>query len=283
MVLGYYGLKRSQGEIAVALHPDPKGKHVGAAELAGYLAAQGLVGKAYVNGNPETLQRFIANGIPVLVAGWLKTDEDIGHYRLVKGYARTAGVLLVNDSYLGPDLRYTLAQLEAVWWPFNRLYIPIYRPERAGVVQAILGEDMEGVAMFRRAQAAAQEAIHTRPTDAYAWFNLGDDLLGLDDAPGAIAAYEKAMQLGLPERMLWYRVEPLAAYNRGRQHQRVLDLSAPLLARTVGLAQVYEQRGHAYLAMGQTEKAAIEYRQALFYAPGLVGAREGLEKIPHAR
>ncbi|MEK6717643.1 MAG: C39 family peptidase, partial [candidate division NC10 bacterium] len=108
------------------------------------------MGRAYVNGSTDTLQRLIANGIPVLVAGWLKADEDIGHYRLVKGYDRTAGVLIVNDSYLGPDLRFPLAYFDALWWPFNRVYVPIYRPQQEEVVRAIVGGDADKAAMFRK-------------------------------------------------------------------------------------------------------------------------------------
>ena len=57
--------------------------------------------------------------------------------------------------------------------------------------------------------------------------------------------------------MLWYRTEPLAAYNRGGQYQRVLDLSAPALARTDGVAQIYEQRGFAYVGLGPDRRRRL--------------------------
>ena len=169
----------------------------------------------------------------------------------MKGYDRAAGTVIVNDSYFGQDIKLLTTTLESLWNPFNHFYMPVYRADREPAVRAILGEDWDQAAMFRRARAAAEAAVKARPKDAYAWFNLGDDSLALDDVAGAIKAYEQAMRLGLPARMLWYRPEPFVAYNRAGQYQRVLDLSAPLLVHITGLAQIYEQRGHAYVGLGQ--------------------------------
>lgn len=279
MVLSYYGIRLSQEEIGRALHPDPAGKHVGASEMAEYLAGKGLVARPSVNGNMDILQRLVANGVPVVVGGWLKAGEDIGHYRIIKGYDRTGGVMIFNDSYLGQDMRMTMAQFDALWWPFNRFYMPVYRPDREPTIRAILGEDWDREAMFRKARADAEKATQTRPDDPYAWFNLGDDNLALEDPLTAIQAYERAMRLGLPSRMLWYRTEPLAAFNQAGQYQRVLDLSAPVLARANGVAQVYEQRGLAYLGLGKPDLAASEFRLALFYDPALSVSREALTRL----
>ncbi|MDP3047726.1 MAG: C39 family peptidase [Chloroflexota bacterium] len=279
MVLSFYGVKRGQDEIAKALHPEAAGKHVGPQEMAEYLAGQGLVARPSVNGNVETLQRLVANGIPVIISGWLKADEDIGHYRVVKGYDRAAGTVIVNDAYFGQDTRLVTGTLESLWNPFNHFYMPVYRADREPAVRAILGEDWDQAAMYRRARAGAEAAVQARPNDAYAWFNLGDDNLALDDVPAAVKDYEQAMRLGLPARMLWYRAEPFVAYNHAGQYQRVLDLSAPLLTHITGLAQIYEQRGHAYVGLGKPDLAAAEYRLALQYDPGLTGARAALAKL----
>ena len=279
MILSFYGVKRGQDEIAKVLHPEAAGKHVGPAEMAEYLAGQGLVARPSVNGNVETLQRLVANGIPVIISGWLKADEDIGHYRVVKGYDRAAGTVIVNDSYVGQDIRIVTATLESLWNPFNHFYMPVYHADREPAVRAILGEDRDQAAMYRRARAAAEAVVKARPNDAYAWFNLGDDNLALDDVPAAIKDYEQAMRLGLPARMLWYHSEPFVAYNRAGQYQRVLDLSAPLLTHIIGLAQIYEQRGHAFVGLGKPDLAAAEYRLALQYDPGLTGARAALAKL----
>lgn len=272
-------MKKSQDEIAKFLHPEAAGKHVGPAEMMDYLAGQGLRARPSINGNVETLQRLVANGIPVIISGWLKADEDIGHYRVVKGYDRAAGTIIVNDAYFGQDYKLLTSTLESLWNPFNHFYMPVYRADREAAVRAILGEDWDQTAMYRRARAAAEAAVKSQPKDSYAWFNLGDDSLTLDDVPAAIKNYEEAMRLGLPARMYWYRPEPFVAYNRAGQYQRVLDLSAPLLVHITGLAQIYEQRGHAYVGLGKPDLAKAEYRLALQYDPGLTAARAALGKL----
>jgi tetratricopeptide (TPR) repeat protein len=279
MVLSYYGVKRGQDEIAKVMHPEAAGKHVGSPEMVDYLAAQGFAARPSVNGNVDRLQRLVANGIPVIISGWLNAKEDIGHYQVVKGYDRAAGTIIVNDSYYGQDIKLLTATLESLWNPFNHFYMPVYRADREPAVRAILGADWDQAAMYRRARAGAEAAVKARPSDAFAWFNLGDDNLALGDAATAVKNYEQAMLLGLPARMFWYRPEPFVAYNRAGQYQRVLDLSAPLLVRITGLAQIYEERGHAYVGLGKPDLAAAEFRLALQYDPALTGARAALAKL----
>lgn len=279
MVLSYYGVKKTQEEIGRSMHPDPAGKHVGTPELVNYLAAQGLSARVIVSGTVEVLQRLVANGVPVLVSGWIRGNEDIGHYRVAKGYDRSAGVLIFNDSYWGADYRLTAAQLDAVWWPFNRVYLPVYRPAQEPLVRAIIGDDWDPRFLMPRARSAAERETVAHPKDPYAWFNLGDDNLALGDFVSAVKAYERALALDLPSRILWYRTEPLIAYNKAGQFQRALDLSAPVLSRTTGVAQIYEQRGFAYLGLGKPDQAASEFKLAIFYDPGLTASKEALANL----
>ena len=174
MVLSYYGIRQTQEEIGKVMHPEPAGKHVGPQELTDYLATKGLAARPLVNGNVDVLQRLVANGIPVLVTTWIRAGEDIGHYRLVKGYDRAAGVLVFNDSYWGQDYRLGTGTFDALWWPFNRFYMPVYRPEQEQTVRAIVGEDWDKGTMLRKAKAVAEQATKARPADGYAWFNLGE-------------------------------------------------------------------------------------------------------------
>jgi hypothetical protein len=279
MVLSYFGVKKSQEEIGKALHPDPNGKHVGTAEMVDYLAAQGLSARVLVSGTIDVLQRLVANGVPVMVSTWIRGGEDIGHYRVVKGYDRAAGVLIFNDAYFGQDYRLTPAQLDALWWPFNRVYMPIYKADQERTVRAILGDDWDTRAMLLRARAAAERETVARPADPYAWLNLGDDNLALDETAAAVKAYDRALSLDLPGRILWYRPQPLQAYNKAGLYQRVLDLTAPVLARTNGVAQVYEQRGFAYEGLGKATQAIAEFKLALYYDPGLSASREALARL----
>ncbi|MCL6431780.1 MAG: C39 family peptidase [Anaerolineae bacterium] len=278
MVLSYYGIQKGQYEVAAALRPHKDDKHVEADEVIAYLRGYGLEAGLYVNGTPERLEALVGAGVPVLIQTWLN-DRPTGHYRVIRGYDRSAGVFILNDSYYGPKVSLTVAALERVWAPFNHRYIPVYPPQRAAEICRILGEDCHSESMYRRAAAAAREWIERSPNDPYAWFSLGDDLLALGDAAGALEAYGRAAQIGLPEHMLWYRFGPFEAHLALGQYDEVLSLSKPVLEELPAIEELHIFRARAYEGLGQPDMAREEYRLAFLYHPGYPPAVEGLERL----
>ena len=278
MVLSYYGVKRGQYEIAASLKPHKDDKHVSPEELLAYAAQYGLKGGVYVNGDPERLQALVGAGIPVLIQTWLN-DRPTGHYRVVRGYDRQAGTLLFNDSYYGPQVKMTLAAVEKVWAPFNHCYIPIYRPEKEATVRRILGPDWDAATMYRRAASAARQWTQDKPADPYAWFSLGDDLLGLGDAQGALEAYAKAEAIGLPEHMYWYRFGPFEALLASQQYDKLLAKSGAVLATLSAIEELHMLRGQAYEALGQNDKAIEEYQLAFTYHTNYTPAVQALQRL----
>jgi len=276
MGLSYYGYELTQFDLAPILKGGDKDRNVSPEEIVAYLHEIGLGGRVRINGDIETLQRLIANGVPVMVEQWLDRpgDELTGHYRLVRGYDREAGVIIVNDSYSGPKLRFPYAEFQRLWRAFNRLYIPIYRPEQESLVREIIGEDWDDGVMYRKALTVAQREIQ-EIGDLYTWFNLGGDYLGLGQDEEAVAAFEQALAFGLPPRMLWYQFGPIEAYNRTGQYQKSLDLTTRLL----GLEEVHYQRGVAYQGLGRLKEAIAEYQLALKYNPRFQLAQEALTRL----
>lgn len=279
MVLSYYGVARGQYDIAAIVRPHRDDRHVGTAELLAYLESEGLQGRVCVNGDVERLQSFIAAGIPVLIRTWLEPGEDIGHYVVVRGYDRAAGVLIANDSYFGPGIEISEEELEQIWPGFHRTYIPVYRPTQADLVCRILGDDCEEEAMYRRAAEAARQWTQEAPDDPYAWFCLGDSLLALGEPESALEAYAQAEAVGLPPRMFWYHFGPYEARLAAGLYEELLESSAQVLADLPAIEELHLLRGQAYEALGSEEQAVAEYRLAFEYHTNWAPAVAALERL----
>jgi len=278
IALSYYGVERTQFDIAPLVKGYDKDKNVSPEEMAAYLIEVGLRGKARINGDTAVLMALVSNGIPVIVGQWLERPHDgvlVGHYRVVRGYDQEAEAIIVNDPYTGPEVRFSCASFDELWRPFNRCYIPVYLPEQEEVVRAILGADWEDEAMYQRALASAQREVE-EIGDNYAWFNLGDDYLAIGKYREAADAYGRALEMGFPFHFLWYHYGPLEAYNALEEYQKVLSLSGEVLAQAPDIEEIRYQRGLAYLGLREVEKAKTEFELAVRYNPNYTIAIQAL-------
>jgi tetratricopeptide (TPR) repeat protein len=283
MVAEFFGHRVSQEAARQALRPGGyDDKNVRPEELASYLAGFGLEARVRTAGSIDRLRVLLANGIPVIVDQVLTSEashNDVGHFAFVRGYDDAAGVLVTQDPYYGPARRLSYAEFDRLWRAFNRRYIPVYQPQDALLVQAILGEDWDELANWARAQHLVEEEINRAPHDPYAWFNLGDSHLGQGDAGTASHAYERALALGLPGKQLWYQVGPIAAHNRTGNYRRALELAQRALATEATLTEVHYERGVALLGLGQRGAALEAFRQAARYGPTYAPAHEMVAQL----
>jgi len=281
IALSYYGIERTQFDIAPLVKGYEKDKNVSPEEMVAYLTRVGLRARARLNGDMTVLMALVSNGIPVIVGQWLKRPHDgvlVGHYRVVRGYDQGTGEIIVNDPYTGPEVRFSYALFDEYWRAFNRCYIPVYRPEQEAVVRAILGAGWEDEAMYQQAIASARKEVEERG-DNYAWFNLGDDYLAVKEYRQAADAYGRALEMGFPSHFLWYHYGPLEAYNALGEYQKVLALSGEVLAQAPDIEEVRYQRGLAYLGLGEVEKAKAELELAVRYNPNYVLAVRALASL----
>ncbi len=278
MALSYYDRLLTQFDTAPALKGGPNDKNVSPSEIASYVRNQGFGARVRVNGDLEVVRQLVGNGIPVIVEQWLdRPDEELtGHYRVVRGYNEATEEFIVNDSFSGPRLRFSYAEFDRLWRPFNRSYIPIYDLAREPLVKAILGDDWGDARMYKRAAEQARTEIEVQG-DAYAWFNLGSSLVGLGEYAGAANAFDRAIEIGLPAYMFWYQFGPFEAYNRTHQFQRVLDLSAPLAG--IALEELHYQRGVALEGLGRPDAALAEYQRATQLNPRFTRAIEASTRL----
>ena len=121
MALSYYGVRESQQDLGRDLRPyqNPQGnnddKSVTLAELAEKALEYDLVPLHRPNGTVELIKQFIAYDIPIITRTLLKEDDDVGHYRVVKGYDDAAGEIIQDDSMQGRHLRYSYSQFRKLW------------------------------------------------------------------------------------------------------------------------------------------------------------------------
>ena len=281
MAMSYFGSTQTQADAAPHLKPNRDDKNVGPDELAAYARAVGFDAKVRLGGSIDLLKRFINHNLPVIVETWQVYEGDgLGHYRLITGYDDATGQLNTYDSLNGPDFRVDYAQFDADWRVFNRLYIVIYPPasEQAGTAPAIIGADMEDAAMYARVLAQAQAEAEANPADAVAYFNQGEALARLGRFAEAAPAFDRARQLGLHWRRLWYQFTPFETYYAVGRYQDLLDLTAATLKSSGGLEEAYYYHGLALLALGQPG-AKDDFQAALDYNPLFTPAAEALNQL----
>lgn len=278
----FFGAGITQFDAADVVKGGPEDRNVSPYEMVNYLRSLGLGAVYRVNGSEELMKRLLANGLPIIVHQWLVRPHDgvlVGHYRVLRGYDAGRGFFFANDPYTGPQFTIPYAQFDEWWRPFNRGYIPVYRPEQEALVAAILGDDWDVETNHGRALAQAEAETQTF-ADGYAFFNLGDEYLALGDLGAAVAAYNAAFAFEFPDHFLWYQFGPLEAFNQVGDYQRVLDMTGPLIAQAVELEEVRLQRGLAYLGLGDPAAARAEIERALAANPRFgkaIAALEGLE------
>ncbi|MBN1992261.1 MAG: C39 family peptidase [Anaerolineae bacterium] len=279
MYMSYYGRPETQAEAAPALKPNRDDKNVSAHELAAYARTTGLEAIVRQGGTLEQLKRFLSNDIPVMAETWLVHEGDgLGHYRLITGYDDATGQFNTFDSLNGPDYKVSYEQFAADWRVFNNLYIVVYAPAQADTVKSIIGADLDNTRMYERILAQAQAEVAANPNDAIAYFNQGEALTRLGRPQEAVVAFDRARQLGLHWRRLWYQFAPFEAYYAVGRYQDVLDLTAATLEGTGGLEEAYYYHGLALHATGQPG-AEADFQAALEYNPLFTPAAEALNLL----
>jgi tetratricopeptide (TPR) repeat protein len=281
VVASYFGIPRDQFQAAAEVKGGEFDKNVGPNEMQAYLESLGLRAIVRVNGSQEEIMSLLAAKIPVIVQQWLlKPDNElVGHYRVVQGYDRRMGSFDTSDPYTPPHKQYSFADFERFWQPWNHRYIVAFRPDQEGVVRQVLGADFDEAQNSARGAQAVTAAIAGNPNDAYAYFSLGDDRLARGDAPGAVAAYDKAYALGMLPHFSWYNFGPYEALYRTGNYQRIFDLSAPVLKDANNVEELHFWRGKAWLALDQKDKATAEFTLAVQLNAHYTEARDMLVSL----
>lgn len=279
--LNYWGDDITQAEVAAYLKPNPEDRNVSPWQIADYVNEQtpGFNAIARSGGTIDMIKSFVAAGYPVVVESGYELPESgwWGHYITIFGYDDAAEELYTQDTYLGPwdgsGRKESYGDLDKFWQQFNYTFYVVYKPEQESEVAAILGPDMfDDFAMWKNVAARAEAETKVNSEDALAWFNLGTALTRMGgltgDAKyyeGGAQAYDRAREIGLPPRMLWYQFQPYLAYLKLQRYQDVVDLADATLETQGGrnVEETYWYKGHALAFLGQITAAREAYTEAL--------------------
>ncbi len=271
--LRYYQWDGNQDDIAKVLKSTTADRNVNVEELdyfvknyAGWLQTQYRVG-----GDIKLLKTLIANGIPVVIeeamtidkSYWPNDDRWAGHYLFLNGYNDATQTFVSQDTYYGPDMAVSYTQLEKNWQAFNHVYILIYLPEQEETVKQILGENWDAVKNRENAITTAEEATRKEPDNPFHWFNLGTNLVYFDRYGEASAAYDKAREIGIPQRMLRYQFGPFLAYFNALRTDDLLAVAKYAITITPNSEEARLWLGWAYFRNGDKAAAESEFWKAL--------------------
>jgi tetratricopeptide (TPR) repeat protein len=236
-------------------------------------------------GTLDQVRWLVANGFAVIIeSGYEPRGEGwFGHYEIVVGYDTTRNTITIYDSYLGrssqPQTIYSETQFDQQWQSFNRNYIVIYPPNREAELQNFLGADWyERTNRVKAVQVAQAEATQ-QGDNPFVWFNLGTSLTAIGRYEEAVAAYERAFELGLPYRMLWYQFNPYEAYIQTGRFDDLFTLANNTLKTTQYVEETFYYKGRAYELQGDYTSAAIEYQNAVSFNPNHSQAVIALNRV----
>ncbi len=285
MALSYFGITQDQATLADALRPyrnqrgDNDDKSTTLEELARKALEYDFVPYARVNGDITLLRQFIAHDMPVIVRTLFTEDDDVAHYRIVKGYDDSAREIVYDDSMEGKNLRVSYDDFEELWRDFNHEYLALVPPEQYSIAETIVGEERDPDVAWRNAMRAAEDVLLVNPNDVRARFNLSIALYHTGDREQARTEFER-VEGALPFRALWYQTEPVEIYLALGDYARVLSLTERILANhNKAYAELYVLRGRAYRAQGDIVRAREEFEQAVLYNKNLASARAALDAL----
>lgn len=274
MALHLYGWEGKQSDISDLIKPVSGDRNVNPEELRYYIRTQaGWLNLEYrVGGSIELLKRLLAANYPVIVetvtslnpADALGPTDDLwaAHYLLITAYDDSKQEFVIQDSYHGPDLTISYAQLEEEWRPFNNVYLLMYFPQYEEEVKTLLGSDWDPNLNRQRVLAATEAAATDPAADSFDWFNYGSNLTYFERYDEAARAYDKARELGLPLRMFRYQFGPFLAYFHSNRNEDLLALAKYALGVTEMSEEAWLWYGYGLYRKGDYSGALKAWQKA---------------------
>jgi len=293
MALSFWGWEGNQNITGSYLRFSEFDKNVMPGEMLAFVEdTTELEALIRVGGDLQLIKNLIAAGFPVVIEkGYDPPDDDwMGHYLTLNGYDDSQEKFTAQDSLIMPDYPLPYDVVEQRWRDFNNVYLVIYPKERGDQLAAILGPQLDQSANFESAvQKARQEIEQLTGRELYfAWFNLGSNLLALEDYSGAAAAYDQAFAVypTIPEderpwRVMWYQDGPYEAYYHMQRYQDVINLANNTFFALgeYTLEESFYWRGMAKLALDDFNGAVFDLKKTLELNPRYTPAQIALEEL----
>lgn len=287
--LTYFGYDNNQTPAANWLKPNYEDKNVTPEEMIAFVNTQtpnlSILGLTRAGGTIELLKTLLANNFPVIIEkGYDPPPHDkgwMGHYLLMIGYDDSVGVFMTHDSFLGSNLNYEYTYIQEFWQHFNYTYIVLYPAAREAELKTLLGTNADETQNAINAFTIAQGEAVANTSDAFAWYNMGTNLVMLGYYEEAAKAYDQAISLGLPWRMQWYQFGPFEAYYHVGRYDDMLVLAQNNLNDGGGqyVEETYYYGGLAREAKGELARALDNYTFAATFNPNFTAAVEARDRL----
>lgn len=287
MGLRYYGWEGNQYTISSVLKPIREDRNVNIDELTEYVNQTQKDLKAVYrwNGSLALIRSLLAAGYPVIVETgiqlkqgfWVNDDRWAGHYLLLTGYDDTLEQFISQDSYLAANRPIAYGEFDQQWQAFGHVYLIAYSSDQESALRLLLGKNWDEVSNRQIALEAAYTETGQKSNNAFAWFNLGSILALQSHYAESARAFDRARQIGLPQRLLRYRFEAFGAYASCGRWDDLLTLTNYALTITANSEEALYWRGVASIAQGKTSQAQNYWRQALEAHPGYPLALNALQ------
>jgi tetratricopeptide (TPR) repeat protein len=290
MALSYFGWTNSQETAASWMKPHTEDKNVSPWQMVRFVndvAFPRVDAKALyrVGGNITLLKSLLAANFPVVIEESIQPEGEgwMGHYVLLVGYDDYQQRFLTYDSFLGynqGDGRPSpYSVFDEHWRHFNRVFMVLYPPERESDLRRVLGNYVDPAYGYQTALEIARSEAEKNRDDEWAWFNMGTSYVGLKEYDSAAIAYDQALRLGLPFRMLWYQFGPYEAYYYIGDYNNVRALAQNTIATTKYVEESYYWIGMTYAAEGSTSAAIKEFNLALTYNSNFFPAQDAKAQV----
>jgi tetratricopeptide (TPR) repeat protein len=286
--LRMYGWEGTQDEIAAQIKPVTGDRNVNPDELIWYVRNNaGWLNMDYrVAGDIELLKRLLAHHYPVIVESVTSLDpndsfgpnDDLwaAHYLLLTGYDDDAQTFTIMDAYHEENTNISYLQLEEEWQSFNYVYMFIYFPQDEAEIKSLLGADWDIDANRQKSLENAQAATESNSKDAFAWFNLGSNLVYFEKYNEAALAFDKAREISLPMRMFRYQFQPFHAYFFSGRIEDLLVLTDYALSITDKSEETWLWHGYGLFRKGDFNGALADWNKALKVHPNYCDAERAI-------
>jgi tetratricopeptide (TPR) repeat protein len=289
LALRMFGWEGDQNKISDVIKPVKQDKNVNIEELRDYVNQYTNPIRAVfrVGGDLETLKKYIAAGFPVIIeesfqlteSFWPADDWWAAHYLLLTGYDDNTSSFVSQDSFYGPNRVLNYSEVSDAWRSFNHVYMVLFPSEHLNTVKVLMGEDWSETANRQRTVKELKTELRSNPEHAFTWFNLGSNLVYLDQFLEASEAFTNARRYSLPQRMLRYQFGPFIAAYETHQTDDLNELLDYSLKITPDSEEALLWKGWAMVQTGDKQTAIEFFRKALTAHPGYSDAIKAIKFV----
>ncbi|MBE0687755.1 MAG: hypothetical protein IH585_17315, partial [Anaerolineaceae bacterium] len=143
----------------------------------------------------------------------------------------------------------------------------------------ILGDQWDRDANRQYALEKSRQETESDPNNVYTWFNLGTNLVYFSEYREATQAFDRAREIGWPQRMLRYQFSPFMAYFHSLRNEDLMVLVDYALERTPNSEEALLWKGWGKYRAGNNEEAITLFLQALEARPGYEDANYAINYV----